>query len=866
MPQPHSVNPPRTSQLAFPLIACLFFASGVTALVYEVAWLRSLILIFGSTAFAVSTVLSSFMAGLAAGSYAIGRWVDRRGRPLVVYGVLELGIGLYALAIPYLFGALEPVYRGLWVALQPPPYVFALIRFALCFAVLFLPTAMMGGTLPALARFTAGTPRNLVTGVGGLYGINTLGAFFGTMLAGFWLLPGLGLGATLQLTAAVNLAIGAAALGLAWWSGERRATGAEVKAGGEPSAGEQELTPAGAGDDGMLSRGVITAAFAITGFAALALEVAWTRVLALVIGPSVYAFSLMLGAFLAGLALGSLIFAWAIARFRWTGSTPFVALAAASGVLAFVTTLAFHRLPYVYFQLFSRWGGAEGAPGVIFAIGLVMSGLIMLPPTLAMGGLFPAAIEGFKLSRERAGRGVGRLYAANSGGAIVGAFAAGFVFIPLVGIQGAVLLSASLYLAVAAGLSWLVARGRRLAWLRPALALGLGVVMYLAAPPWNRLLMSSGIYHYAVESDGPLSLAEFSERTNLYFEELYYREGLVSTVLVAREHGIHGRLGADSVPGIILVTSGKVDASSIYDMPTQILSAHIPLLLHPAPRRGLVIGLASGTTAGSALRHDLESLDVVEIEPAVVEASHHFDMVNGRPLDDPRTRMTVADGRTFLALEEERFDVIISEPSNPWMTGVSNLFTLEYFQLVRERLEDGGIFAQWVQMYGMSPENVAVLLRTFRSVFPYAYVFNTIPRTDLVLVGRLEPLTIDPVRLERRASQPGIREDLARVDVESAAQMLARGRLGPAELAELTELTPDGAQLNTDDNAWIEFHAPLDLYRQTRAANERLLSTFARGLAPYLESPDSVALADFRARLAEEYQALGFFPEAAEAR
>jgi spermidine synthase len=853
------VGPPRDSSPIFPIIAFLFFASGATALVYEVAWLRSLILVFGSTAFAVSTILTSFMAGLAAGSYAVGRWVDRRANPLAIYGALEVGIGLYALAVPQLFDALQPFYRWLWIWLHPSSYVFTIFRFVLCFAVLFLPTAMMGGTLPALARFASGVPRKLAASVGGLYGVNTLGAFLGTLIAGFWLLPGYGLAATVRVAAAANLIIGATALVLAWQ--RRRTAVAEGVAAQAPAGPVVKESHGGGGIETAIGPLAVTVAFALTGFAALALEVAWTRVLVLVIGPSVYAFSLMLAAFLAGLGLGSLIFSWAIGRFRWTGVAPFASLAAAAGYLAFITLLAFHRLPLLYWRLFRSWGGTEGAPGAVFTIGLLLSGLVMLLPTLAMGGLFPAALKGFGLSRGRAGRGVGRLYAANSGGAIAGAFAAGFILIPLVGLQTTVLVAAWLYLAVAAGLWWLAGRPPRTARLGPALAVGLAVAMYLAAPSWNRLLMSSGVYHYGRETRESPSGAESDGEASPAYEEVFYREGMVSTVLVAREQGVYGRPGGDSVRPMILVSNGKVDASSTFDMPTQILSAHIPLLLHSQPRRVLVIGLASGTTAGSALRHDIESLDVVEIEPAVVEASHAFDLVNGRPLDDPRTHLSVADGRTFLLLGAERYDVIISEPSNPWITGVSNLFTLEFFRLARARLAEGGIFTQWIQMYGLSPENLEVVLRTFRTVFPEAYVFNTIPYADLLLVGTTGPLQIDPLQIERRAGAE-VRADLRRVEVESTAQLLARGRLGPEELAELVESAGGPEVLNTDDNAWIEFRAPLDLHRRTRGVNERLIEAFARGLGRFLEADDPEALAAFRAELAAEYRKLQFFAEA----
>jgi spermidine synthase len=841
------LNDPRRLSPLFPIIAVLFFVSGATALVYEVVWLRSLLLVFGSTTFAASTVLTSFMAGLAAGSWGIGRWIDGRGRPLLVYGALEIGIGLYALASPYLLRAVEPLYRAIWVGVDLPPLLFALARFALCFLVLFLPTALMGGTLPALSRYAAELPRGMVGRVGRLYGVNTLGAFLGTLLAGFLLLPVFGLKATLGLTAAINLVVGLLALGLA-------AAAARAEERSAPEVGR--AVPA-ASLRGSGRRRAVVVGFALTGCAALVLEVAWTRVLTLIIGPSVYAFSLMLAIFLAGLGLGAVIVSWAIDRFGWKGSEPFVALSMSAGLFAFVTLLAFARLPLLYAWLFQRWN-ALADPGALFSIGALLAGVVMLPATLAMGGLFPAALEAFGVARDSAGRDVGSLYAANSGGAIAGAFAGGFLFIPALGLQGTVVAAAWLYLLVAGGLALTMPEVPRAKWLAPAM-LVLGPLLFAAAPAWDRALMSSGVYHHLVGDDGTVSIEEF-ERSLETYDVLFYEDGLISTILVAREIGVHGRLGeSERVPSIFLVTGGKVDASSLHDMPTQILSAHIPLLLHPAPKRAVVIGLASGTTAGSALRHDLISLDVVEIEPAVVTASHEFDFVNGRPLEDPRTRLTVADGRTFLLLEDRRFDVIISEPSNPWMSGVSNLFTREYFQLARQRLAAGGIFAQWVQMYGMSPQNLRVLLRTFHSVFPQVYVFNTIPHTDLVLIGSADRLAIDRQALEGRIGIPGVRADLLRVGISDAADLLAHGRMGPAELARLTG---GAGPLNTDDNAFIEFRAPLDLYRSTRAANERQLESVAAGLARYLTAGDLSARSDFLRRLALEYRERGFPAEA----
>lgn len=818
---------------AIAVVGALFFVSGATALIYEVVWLRWLVLVFGSTAFAVSTALTAFMGGLALGSWAIGRRADRVAHPLRLYATLEIGIGLCAFVVPLALEGVRAAQVALWQGLHPGPFSFALLRFVLCAAVLLVPTALMGGTLPALSHWAARFSPRFATAVGGLYGVNTVGALSGTMIGGFVLLPAIGHLASNRLAACLNISVGLIALAL-------------DRVGVTPRSLAQSASNATA-----RKWSVIHVAVFATGFAALGLEVAWTRILVLVVGPTVYAFTLMLAAFLAGLGIGSLLITGAMARLGGSGRVWLSALAAVAAVLSFGTLHLFPRLPFLYADLFHRWGGA-GNSMVPLAAAAAVSIAIMLPPTLVMGGLFPAAVAALGRSRAAAGSEVGGLYAANTAGAILGAFAAGFLMIPTVGLHRTAIAAAWIYLMVAALLS--PARRRVAVFAAGAV----GIVMTAAAPAWNRRLMSSGVFRQV----GLLSQSSPGEALKRALlaqpKELFYEEGLVSTVAVLRSRNAYGRLGPDSVPHIYLVVNGKVDASSTGDMPTQVLSAQIPLLLHPNPRRVLVVGLASGTTAGSALRHPIERLDVVELEPAVVRASHEFDFVNGRPLDDPRTHVSVADGRTMLELPGPRWDVIISEPSNPWMTGTANLFTVEYFRLARSRLARKGIYAQWFQMYGMSSENLATLLRSFATVFPRSYLFQTIPYRDLLLIGSNAEEPIDVQGIESRMLRPEVNRDLNRVGIVSIESLLARGRWGPAELARLTARP---GPLNTDDNARIEFTAPRDFYRETTGENERFLESLARGVSPYLRRDELSAWPGFLARLSKSYNDLAFYSE-----
>jgi spermidine synthase len=293
-------------------------------------------------------------------------------------------------------------------------------------------------------------------------------------------------------------------------------------------------------------------------------------------------------------------------------------------------------------------------------------------------------------------------------------------------------------------------------------------------------------------------------------------------------------------------------------MPTQILSGHIGLLLHPDPKDVLVIGLASGTTAGSALRHPIGSLTVVEIEPAVVQASHQFDHVNHQPLADPRTTLIVNDGRNYLLVTPQRYDVIISEPSNPWMSGPSNLFTVEFFQIVRSKLKEDGLFVQWVQMYSMSPDNMKALIKSVHSVFPYIHIFSGWVGADLLLVASGKPIPIDVQRLRERLEREAVRTDLRRIGITSVPELLSFFRLGAAEVSALVQDAP----LNTDDNALIEFAAPKDLYRQTNVLNNRMISGSTRGVAPYVANLSDAEKREFFEQLSAAYSKLGLKREA----
>lgn len=867
-----TTEPKRSFQLPWQISAVTFLCfllSGGTALIYQVAWVRHMTLIFGSTAFAVSTVLTAFMAGLALGSYLLGRWIDRRGSPLLSYAGLEALIGAYALFVPLIFGALVPLYQWVWESFSPNYYLFSLIRFALAFLVLMIPTTCMGGTLPILSKFYALVPQGqLGLSVSTLYAVNTFGAVLGTISSGFLLIPVLGLSQSVLTASLINFLLAGLIVLMVFaapaklkeflWRPQRSSL--------RPPAPSQ-----GAGRGEGRLRTYVLLSFALTGFAALVLEVAWTRVLSLVLGPSVYAFSVMLATFLVGLAVGAFAFSRLIEAFKLDGLKTLGWLQLLIGAATFLTLLLFNQLPFLFATIFHRWGASQSAE-ILFGMQFLLCFLVMYLPTFFMGGVFPAVVQIFAAERGAAGRTIGRIYAVNTVGAILGSFSAGFLLIPGIGIQNTVMLTIFIYLGLSLVTTLLAYRrgdsltvprlSRTLGWALPVAAM---LIVAFFTPDWNRLVMSSGMFQYAPRlkpaqaPEGYLpSRADF-ERYVQRLEILFYKEGYSGTITVAKEKTVPAQqLGDQMVESVLLINNGKIDASSYSDMPTQIFSGHAGLMLHPHPKEVLVIGLASGTTAGSALQHPIEQLTNVEIEQAVVAASREFDFVNNRPLDDPRSTLIVNDGRNYLLVTHKQYDVIVSEPSNPWMSGPSNLFTQEFFKIVRKKLKDDGIFVQWVQMYSMSPENMRALIATVRSVFPYIYVFNTLVGADLLLVSSGRPVPFDLRRLRERLEQEPIKRDLARIRITSVADFLAYFRLGSNEVAELVR----GAPLNTDDNALIEFAAPKDLYRLTGAMNNRMIAQATKGIASYLTNLPETERAEFFQKLSEAYSKRGLKTDA----
>ncbi len=807
-----------TSQRSVPLLIRgvygLVFLSGALGLVYEVLWLRKLLLVFGSTVHATSTVLTVFFGGLALGSWVFGRLIDRRNTAgLLWYAGCEVGIGLYAFATPWLFQAIEQVYIPLYRASNFSPAVLVGASFVCTAAILLIPTALMGGTFPLVSRFLIRTVQERGFTIASLYGINTAGAMAGTLFVYYIGLQRLGWSVTLQCAGLLNLVVGLAA----------RALDRNLHlVGFVPSPGKSAKPPPGR--PGRLEPDVLVVlvAFGLSGFAAMAYEVCWTRSLSLVLGSSVYAFCLMLATFLGGIALGSFAARLSL-RAKRARPDDIVVLELALAVYGLFSIPLFGWLPEWFVTLWPLFGGSFAG---LSGLHVLLSMAVMALPTFFMGLLFPIVSDLVTGQLAQLGRRLGLAYAVNTLGGILGSFLCGFWLIPQLGIAWTLVIAALINLASALAVYLRFSAApmvRRIALAGASAAVYLGLGWTVFVPSWQRQVLAAGAY-LQPNDFRETSIAAAAQQSEL----LFYRESLNTTVSVHRNRINHH---------LFLKVGGKTDASTGIDMGTQVLAAQIPLALHPDPKRVLVIGLGSGVTVGSAARHPVSAVDCAEIDPAVIEGARYFADYNYRIHEDPRVHLYVADGRNFLLASPALYDAILVEVSNPWIAGIANLYTKEFFELCRKRLAPGGILGQWIHLYRIFPSDVKLVLKTFQEVFPSTSVWSAVPG-DFLAVGTVQPHQLDYDRLTRLLAVPAIREDLERIHLAHPRAFVESFWLGPEQVRRVTA---DVGWVHTDDQPWLEFSAPKALYsRAVFKANYdglKQLRAPASAIAP--DAPDA---------------------------
>lgn len=786
-----------------PLALLLLFASGLTALVYQVLWIKQLALVVGIDIHAVTIVVSAFFAGLGGGSFLFGRLADRSARPLRLYAQLEAGIALLAIAATLALARIAPLF----VALET---INEALAFALLFAVVGIPALLMGGTLPALVRACAPVTARIGHTGGSLYAINTAGAVIGALLAPFLLIPQFGVTGAALAAAAINIAL--AAFAFAW----------SVEHSGNAAIEHRHdcIAPM------LKSRALML--YATAGGIALGYEVIWSQVAVQFMSTRSFAFAVMLATYLGGIALGSFLYARVADRVR-DGWGLFALLIAAAGLFALLqVALLGDWLPQLQQRIAAliedvSGSGVDRQLAAMSARFLVASAALMLPPCLLLGAAFPAALR-LIVDEGHPGRDVGAVIAFNTLGGIVGTLLTGLVLVPRFGLVHS--LGALALLALLVGLAALlsttgrvqVAHSLRIRGLFGAIAAAvIALVAWLPSDHFARLLTAA--------RGGEL---------------VAYEENSGGTVAVIRQGTPQRSFNRLYIQGVS--NSGDALPSLRYMR----LQALLPLLIQTEePRSALVIALGTGITAGALTQYPgLERRVCVELLPAVVRATPLFQG-NFGIARDTALDIRVRDGRRELLRSAERYDLITLEPPPPSAASVANLYSSDFYRLARTRLQPGGIFAQWLPLATQNNEDTRALVRSFLDVFPHASLWTT-ELHEMLLIGSQQPLALDAERIKARFEQPSVANALREIGIASPAALLATwitGRTG------LEQYAADAAPV-TDDRPRIEY------------ARWLRRGEFARVLPPLLalrSTPPLLASAAFRAEVDAERERLLLF-------
>jgi spermidine synthase len=745
-----------------PALLLLFAASGCAALIYEIVWYQLLQLVIGSTAVSLGVLLATFMGGLCLGSIGLPRYLQPGRHPLTVYAAIEAGIGVCGLLA--LIGI--PLVGGIYTAAVGHGFPSVILRAMVCAICLLPPTALMGASLPAAARWVETTPRG-VSWLGLLYGGNTAGAVFGCLLAGFYLLRVHDMTTATFAAVALNAAVAATAWLLAGQSPHIAS----------PPAPE-EATPSGYWP--------VYLAIALSGAGALGAEVVWTRLLGLMLGATVYTFAIILAVFLVGLGIGSAAGAALLRSVR-----PGAALGACQMLLVLaVSWSAFQiarSLPYWPINPF-----LSSSPWFTLQLDMARCVWAVLPAALLWGASFPFALAAAARGGDP-GRLVGRVYAANTAGAILGALAFSAIFVPWIGTRRSE--SLLILIPLAGALVMFAPLVRRS---RSQIAAAL-----LAASAVAALFLAFNV------SDVPGELIAYGRRmmiTRNSSEILFTAEGVNSSIAISRW----------SDGAVQFHVSGKVEASTEpYDMRLQRMLGHLPALIHPAPRSALVVGFGAGVTAGTFVLHPtINRIVICEMERLIPQTAkiyfheQHYDV-----LDDPRTHMVYDDARHYVRTTREKFDIITSDPIHPFVKGSATLYSKEYFEMVKERLNPGGVVTQWVPLYESDADTVKSEIATFFDVFPNGVIFaNELSGGgyDIVLLGQAEPAKIDVDAIQQRLDQPAyarVAQSLREVEFRSAVDLFA------TYAGRASDLKPwlAGAEINRDGNLRLQYLAGMAL-------------------------------------------------------
>jgi spermidine synthase len=789
---------------------------GFVALVFQVVFAKQLVLLFGLTAPAVATVLAVFFFGMALGSFVFGGIADKRRlhadsrgidadqrgltRIMKLYFGLFVLTGIYGFLFPLIYKFLN--FLILWVDKIYPLNFSGFNFFAFLFSFIFLapPAILFGAGFPVISKILIREENLLGKKISLLYFINTFGSVVGALFAGFWLIPTFGNNITIFLASGLNIILAAAFFFL---FKEYRERSEQV------STGIKEYREQGEPVSTNIQNPIFLYVLFITGFLALALEVLYTKTLILFIGSSTYAFSLILITFLLGIALGSWVASLFIDRLQ-KATAYFGMFLGLIGFWLFITLKMFEHLPFWYLKIFQTFEASAIFSGtqtfyIIFFTQLVLTFFIIFPATFLMGLIFPLGIKLASPALERLGEGVGKLYFSNTLGGVLGSLMVGFLFLPIFGFQKSLLFIMTIYFIL--GIFFIL---RESLLDKPIKIILIGFLIFwnifaILSPSWAKQILSSGVFIYAPE------YLSFKERIGKNWQE-FLRKGMASDQLLFYKEGLSQIAVIKRGNDIFLRINGKTDASnSAGDLEHEILTGALPLILHEDPKDVLMIGFGSGISLGAAAQFDeTEKIEMVEIDPAVVEAAQYFKDDNHDALNNSKAKIILADGRNYLYLTDKKYDVISSQPSNIWVSGNVLLFTKEYYELAKKHLKENGLMFQWVQLYGLRLDDLKTILKTFSEVFPNTYIFSNVNDTDLFLVGTLNNDTIfDFKEIERKLQNKKIQDELTRISINDPYEFLS---FFVATNKEIEKMVSD-SEIHSDNRPFLEFSAPKTVYQ-----------------------------------------------------
>lgn len=803
-------TPERTTPatwLAVPLVC----ASGLCALVYQIAWTRAFRLIFGASTAASAAVVAIFIAGLGAGGYWLGRRVERSPAPLTYYGHLELAIASLAALTPALLWAAEWVYLALGGSLAMGAVGGTVLRLVLATLVLGGPTFLMGGTLPAVARAVQTEADAQRTSVALLYGLNTFGAVVGCFLANFFMIEVFGTRLTLWLACLLNLLVGVAARSLGRRLGEPHTAPSAESASSEADEVARATDVPAQGMPASLSvapRPLVLVASGVVGFAFFLLELVWYRMLGPLLGGTVFTFGLILGLALLGIGIGGAVYTLVFAR-RTARLSGFA--------LTCVLEAFFVALPFALgdrlavLALLLRPLGALGFLGHI-AGWAVVAGITIVPVAIVSGIQFPMLISLLGRGRADVGREIGLAYASNTVGAILGALAGGFGLLPLLGATGSWRATAILLLIMGA-----VAAGYQLVRDRKPGALVAPLLVAVATVPCVLALGPTAVWRHSGIGAGRAEVDLTSYNSSQAFNRHHRRD-------VAWEvDGVESSVAIGHLEGISFIVNGKVDGNARADAATQVTAGLLGAFLHPNPTAAMVIGLGTGSTAGwLGAVPSIERVDVVELEPAILEVARRCTPVNEDVLHNPKVHVVMGDAREVLRVSPRKYSLIFSEPSNPYRAGIASLYTQDFYAAMTQKLDDNGLFLQWLQAYEVDPQTVRTVLATLSSVFPQVEVWQA-RASDLIIVASQRPVAYDvPALRQRLNAEPYARGFRVGWWVEDLEGVLGHYVTNTSIPHSIFESQPE--VLNTDDQPLVEFGFARGVGRESKFDIEDLIT------------------------------------------